>query len=441
MHLKKTIRGAIKSRYARSLIALLGGSTLILCLAGFARAEKLTNLGTAILDAGNGSVVVSGNGSTSGCINWFNGGSPPPCPSASTGMLTVEAGSTSPFTVGATGAIQNLAFNTVFPVVRFIDIGGLDFDLIDLRVNNGPAIGTCTSPGDTSPGVSCTPPNSPFTLTNGLANPGTGVVDTVLITFTVDAEGYTGSSGTNYNQADPYVGVFSTQQAVQGVNIQDILGMIAGGGSIDASWSATFTPFAQTPISGDVPFQVRYAANLNIGESYIDITNTGANGCAALGPGFGSASGNICVNVYAFDPGEELISCCSCLVTCDQTVNLGVNRDLTVKTLTGAVPTSVTVKLLATLAGTGGSGTTCTSSAAAVTAATTGIGGLAAWGTTLHANPTGGYDTTETRFTPASLSPGEAASIGGRCAAILGNGSGFGLCNSCRPGALGAGKI
>ena len=91
--------------------------------------------------------------------------------------------------------------------------------------------------------------------------------------------------------------------------------------------------------------------SLQVGESVTEITNTGANGASLLGLGFGVAAGNICVNVYAFDPGEELISCCSCLVTPDQTVNLGVNRDLTVKTLTGVVPTSVTVKLLATLAG------------------------------------------------------------------------------------------
>jgi hypothetical protein len=202
-----------------------------------------------------------------------------------------------------------------------------------------------------------------------------------------------------------------------------------------AAMFTSVAAFAQ--ITADSPFQVRYAANLNIGESDINITNTGANGAAFLGPGFGTQSGNICVNVYAFDPSEELISCCSCFVTPDQTVNLGVNRDLTVKTLTGAIPNSVTVKLLATLAGTGGSGTaaSCTNSAATVTAATTGVAGFAAWGTTLHANPTGGYDTTETAFTPSTLSAGEAASIGNRCANILGNGSGFGICHSCRAGA------
>src|SRR6516162_5336113 len=197
------------------------------------------------------------------------------------------------------------------------------------------------------------------------------------------------------------------------------------------------TAFAQPAATHDTAFQVRYAANLNLGESYVDITNTGANGAPLLGPGFGGASGNICVNVYAFDPGEELISCCSCLVTPDQTVNLGVNRDLTVKTLTGIVPTSVTIKLLATLAGTGGSGNSCTNSAATIGTATI-VNGMAAWGTTLHATPTAGaVATTETPFTPASLSPAEAASIGGRCASILGNGSGFGVCQSCRAGALG----
>jgi hypothetical protein len=206
--------------------------------------------------------------------------------------------------------------------------------------------------------------------------------------------------------------------------------------------SATTCPFAiNLTVISSSSYLERYAANLNIGESYINITNPGANGCSVLGPGFGVAAGNICVNVYAFDPGEELISCCSCLVTCDQTVNLGVNRDLTVKTLTGVVPTSVTVKLLSTLAGGDGTGTSCTNSAATVTTAAL-TGGLAAWGTTLHAPPAGGgYPTTETPFTPSTLSAGELASIGGRCASILGNGSGFGVCNSCRAGALGARQI
>jgi hypothetical protein len=185
----------------------------------------------------------------------------------------------------------------------------------------------------------------------------------------------------------------------------------------------------------------RYAANLQIGESYINITNTGANGASLLGPGFGAALGNICVNAYTFDQSEELVSCCSCLVTPDQTVNLGVVRDLTSKTVTGIVPTSVTVKLCATLTGLFGEDTNCGNTAATVSSSTL-VGGIAAWGTTLHATPTSGYfDTTGTPFTPVSSGTADLASISGRCASIIGNASGFGICSSCRAGALGGQKF
>jgi hypothetical protein len=203
---------------------------------------------------------------------------------------------------------------------------------------------------------------------------------------------------------------------------------------------ATVTPL-------DSAFQVKYAANLNLGESYIDISNDGANGAPLLGPGFGAAAGNICVNVYAFSPDEQLISCCSCLVTPNGLVHLGVNADLTSKTLTGVIPTSVVVKLVSTLAGPGGVGTSCANAAASATATAPGIApvaggtatGLLAWGTTLH--PQGAtFVTTETAFTPATLSAGELASITGRCSSILGNGSGFGICNSCKAGGLGGAK-
>jgi hypothetical protein len=231
--------------------AFVGVSVLILSAAGVAQATQLTNSGTAILNAGNGSVVVSGNGVTSGCINWYNSGGPPPCtnpPTAGSGSLTVDASSTSPFTDGETGTIQDLAFNTVYPVVDFISIGGVDFfNLTDIRFNGATAVGDCTvASGDETSGASCTPAFSPFTLTNGIANPTTGQVDTVSIDFTVDAIGYTGSSSTGF---DSYIGIFSTQQAIQGMNIQDILNTIAPptNGSISASWSATFTPVAEVP--------------------------------------------------------------------------------------------------------------------------------------------------------------------------------------------------
>jgi hypothetical protein len=202
--------------------------------------------------------------------------------------------------------------------------------------------------------------------------------------------------------------------------------------------------FAQNPITADSPFQVSYAANPSAGESYINIINTGTYGDPILGPGLGGASGNLCVNVYAFDPGEEMISCCSCLVTPNQVVNLGVNANLTVKTLTGVIPTSVTIKLLATVAGgPAGSGTSCTNSATAVGGATTPIafaGGMVAYGTTPQAIGTV-FNVVEHPFIPSTLSAAELASLVNRCANIVGNGSLYGICSSCRLGALGASKL
>lgn len=187
-------------------------------------------------------------------------------------------------------------------------------------------------------------------------------------------------------------------------------------------------------------FQVSYAANLNPGESNINITNNGVNGAPLLGPGFGPQAGNICVNVYAFAPDEQMISCCSCLVTANGLVNIGAVRDLTANTLTGILPTSIVVKTVTTLANQNGSGTNCSNSAAAISPAAI-VGGALAWRTTLHEAPSSGYDTTEVPFSPATLSMGELQSLGGRCAAIIGNGSGYGICRSCRSGGLGADRM
>ena len=201
-------------------------------------------------------------------------------------------------------------------------------------------------------------------------------------------------------------------------------------------------PAATAAIFVGPAFQVTYAANLTFGESYLDISNNGANGAPLLGPGFGDPVGNICVNAYAFSPDEQMISCCSCLVTPNGLANIGVARDLTSKTLTGVIPTSVVVKLVTTLAGERGTGRSCANSAASVSPEIL-AGGLAGWRTTLHEAPIppGGYSVTETPFSQGILSAAELASLRGRCASILGNGSGFGICRSCQAGALGADRM
>ena len=174
---------------------------------------------------------------------------------------------------------------------------------------------------------------------------------------------------------------------------------------------------ASVAFAQDDAFQVRYASNLNIGDSVINITNAG------------TAGGNICANVYTFSPDEQLISCCACTVTPNALVSLSANSDLVSNTLTPAHPTSIVVKLLAT------TGAACNAAAPGALA-----GGLRAWGTTLHAAPTTPvtFAVTETAFSPAGLSAGELARISSFCGFIQANGSGFGICRSCRLGGLGA---
>jgi hypothetical protein len=166
-------------------------------------------------------------------------------------------------------------------------------------------------------------------------------------------------------------------------------------------------------------FQVRYASNLNIGDSVINVTNNGAS------------AGNICVNVYTFDPAEELVSCCTCSVTPNGLQSISVRGSLTSNPLTPAIPTSVVIKLIAS------PGAAC--NASSVTGL---IPGMRAWGTTIHALPTTpvSYGVTETEFSDSALSAAELTHVTTFCGFIQANGSGFGICAGCSTGGLGASK-
>ena len=89
-------------------------------------------------------------------------------------------------------------------------------------------------------------------------------------------------------------------------------------------------------------------------------------------------------------------------------------------------------------------GTSCTNSAAL--AGSIGMplssGGLA-WGTTIHATPViaAPYSVSELPFRFGTLSREELASVTNRCANIIGNGSSYGICRSCRAGGLNAARL
>jgi hypothetical protein len=175
-------------------------------------------------------------------------------------------------------------------------------------------------------------------------------------------------------------------------------------------------------------YQVRYAANMNIGDSVVNLTNAGTAG------GF-EPSGNICANVYVFAEDQQLVTCCACPLTPNHLKTLSVRNDLISNTLTPGVPIGVTIALLSSLP-TGGN---CNPALpGAVTR------GLRAWGTTIHAAPDGTYHVTETEFSPVTLDASgltsEYSKLVAYCGFIQANGSGYGICKSCREGAAGAAR-
>lgn len=172
-------------------------------------------------------------------------------------------------------------------------------------------------------------------------------------------------------------------------------------------------------------FQIRYASNLNIGDSVINLTNTGTvNGA--------DPAGRICANVYTFDPAEEMVSCCSCLITPNGSDSLSTITDLISDPLTVGVPTSLVIKLVATAPVAG----SCNAGMSGDL-----VSGLLAWGTTIHQNTlTGGYSVTEGPFATAVLSASELLKDVSTCNFIQSNGSGYGICKSCGTGGLGAVK-
>jgi hypothetical protein len=214
--------------------------------------------------------------------------------------------------------------------------------------------------------------------------------------------------------------------------------------------------FGQSATTQDGPFQLGFAANLNVGDSYVNLTNDGWNGGFWAPPGSvpNVTIGNICVNTYVFDPQEEEISCCACLVTPNGLNSLSVKSDLINNTLTPAVPNSVVIKLVASEPGTDPTGnnyTVCNPATVSPSLFAFGPGapvtGMMAWGATLEPKA-GSYGVVEVPFLQGNLNyfvnanntSDELTSLTQLCTFIQSNGSGYGICNSCNLGGLAGAK-
>jgi hypothetical protein len=188
-------------------------------------------------------------------------------------------------------------------------------------------------------------------------------------------------------------------------------------------------------------YQIGYAANLNFGDSAINISNDGDQG------GFYPNTlgvGNICVNVYTFDPSEEEVSCCACLVTPNALVSLSAKNDLINNVLTPAIPTSIVIKLVATQPTTApvtGKYTTCDPGFADGNITRTLSAGMLAWGTTLEpASTPGTYSPVRVAYVNGMLVGNalgtEFESMWQTCDLLQTEGTGYGVCGSCALGAL-----
>ena len=197
-------------------------------------------------------------------------------------------------------------------------------------------------------------------------------------------------------------------------------------------------------------YQIGYAANLNISDSVINLSNDGWQGGLAGATPF-ATEGNVCVNAYIFDPVEEEIACCASLVTPNGLSSVSAQADLISNLLTPAIPTSILVKLVASEPGfAAGAFNTCNPTtvttnlanvaatpycAAAPTPGTDPDAGflvshgMLAWGATLEpASTPGTYSPVVAPFLAGTLSASELSSLVSSCNSIQSDGTGFGLC-------------
>jgi len=152
--------------------------------------------------------------------------------------------------------------------------------------------------------------------------------------------------------------------------------------------------FAQPNVTFDSPFLVHAATALKK-RDVINITNAGARG----------TNGDICANVYVFEPGGQMLECCSCVVPPNVLRSLSVATDL----LEGrkAIPKAMVFKILASTPVVG----SCNGSTPGALTS-----GLVAW-------------KGEVAFTPATLSAGELSGLTSRCGFLHGVAN---ICPICR---------
>ena len=206
-----------------------------------ARATPINLSGGGVLNISNmGGTLVGVTTVPSACINWAAGSS---CTGNTARPDLVSGSDPNYFLPNSAGTIEDIS-SPFSPEINFETAGGgtlglgtVHFDLISLVTPTGIPACNGTAQSVCSTGLFILTQNSPTQ---------------VSISFATNEEAYTGTSGTNYSAATPYVSVFTTQLSGTlpngtSVNIPDVLNFEGVGGTITSTWSATQSPVGAVP--------------------------------------------------------------------------------------------------------------------------------------------------------------------------------------------------
>ena len=453
---------SISKAFSPSKIATGGTSTLSFTITNPNPTVALSGLGfTDTLPPGV--VVATPNALTSTCPS---GTVTATAGSSSISLLngTLAAGASCNISASVVGMTEGTKNNATGQITSNLGLG--NFATATLIVANPPSISKSFN------WVSV-PPKVPVLVTFSISNPNTSTTLTGL-SFTdplpagllvASPNGLVTNCPNGVTTATPGSNSISLTGATltAGASCTVSVYVVAAGAGVYPNVTSTITSNEATPgaaaaatLAVGEAFQLHTMSNVTApagvvydpaaGSGYVDVTNAGGLGADLFGPGLGNHVGSICVNVYAFAPDEQEVACCSCAVTPNAAQHINAS-DIVKNTLTGVIPSSVTVKLLATIPGPGTNTQTAFTSQVC-NAANVGVGannlapGMLAWAVTAHTLPTDGtvLGIAESKFSGAPLSPGELSSITQRCANIVGNGSGSGTCKGCQAGSLGAVK-
>jgi len=131
-----------------------------------------------------------------------------------------------------------------------------------------------------------------------------------------------------------------------------------------------------------------------------------------------SALGDLCANIYVFDPSQELKECCSCPVTANGSLRLSVTENLTSNPGNGVPFTAGSVVVVPSV---------LSSSSPCDPTSVSPVPSLNVWGTHVSVKGTG-FGLVETPASTTPLSGAQLTELQSVCGFIVGNQSGAGLC-------------